>query len=132
MLAQAKKNGVRGTVRGRSEDLPFSDASHDLVLCVHAFHHFKEQEKSVDEMFRVLAPGGRVFFEDLDASRNASKIITFVENLLGDRVRCRRAQEMAQCFTATGFEVVWQGRNGISYSFLLLKNTSTSSPRGAS
>ena len=123
MLAQAKKKGVDGLVQGRSEDLPFCDAAHDLVLCVHAFHHFKEQEKSVDEMFRVLAPKGGVFFEDLDGSRISSKVITAIETLLGDRVRCRRAQEMVEWFMAAGFEVEWQGKNGISYSFLLRKNS---------
>ena len=41
-----------------TELLPFDDASFDVVLCIEGFHYVREPEHGVDEMRRVLRPGG--------------------------------------------------------------------------
>ena len=42
-----------------STDLvPFDDASFDVVLCIEGFHYVREPQHGVDEMRRVLRPGG--------------------------------------------------------------------------
>ncbi len=43
-----------------AEDLPFDDASFDLVTCRIAPHHFPHIDAFVGEVFRVLVPGGIV------------------------------------------------------------------------
>lgn len=45
-------------------DLPFDDASFDLVTCRLAFHHFPEPERALSEFARVLKPGGYLGFTD--------------------------------------------------------------------
>jgi ubiquinone/menaquinone biosynthesis C-methylase UbiE len=40
--------------------LPFADGSFDAVMSVCAIEHFDDGGKSLDEMSRVLAPGGRL------------------------------------------------------------------------
>ena len=47
-------------VRGDAEVLPFRDASFDAVACYAALYLFGDPERAVDEMVRVLAPGGRL------------------------------------------------------------------------
>lgn len=63
MLARAVSDtdhpGV-GYVRGDAEALPFKDASFDAVSCFAAMYLFGDPERAVDEMIRVLAPGGRL------------------------------------------------------------------------
>jgi SAM-dependent methyltransferase len=41
-----------------AEELPFPDASFDLVLCTQALEHVAEPGKVLAEIHRVLAPGG--------------------------------------------------------------------------
>src|SRR6185437_741923 len=55
------------TVVGRAEQLPFADASFDLVTCVNSLHHIARPARALDEMARVLGPGGRLVLEDMVA-----------------------------------------------------------------
>jgi ubiquinone/menaquinone biosynthesis C-methylase UbiE len=41
-------------------DLPFPDSAFDVVACQHALHRFVEPLLVLEEMHRVLAPGGRL------------------------------------------------------------------------
>jgi len=47
-------------VRGDAVALPFRDASFDAVCCFAALHMFDEPFVALDEMARVLTPGGRI------------------------------------------------------------------------
>jgi SAM-dependent methyltransferase len=49
---------LRGAV-GDVRDLPFSDASFDAIYSMGTIEHFDETERAVEEMARVLKPGGR-------------------------------------------------------------------------
>jgi ubiquinone/menaquinone biosynthesis C-methylase UbiE len=51
-------------VEARAEQLPFAAGSFDLVTCVNALHHIARPARALDEMARVLAPGGRIVLED--------------------------------------------------------------------
>jgi SAM-dependent methyltransferase len=52
---------------GNAAELPFLDASFDLVMCRGAVHHFSRPEEAVAEMARVCRPGGRVVVADMVA-----------------------------------------------------------------
>jgi ubiquinone/menaquinone biosynthesis C-methylase UbiE len=62
LLAYAAPGVVR--VEGRAERLPFEDDAFTLVTCVHGLHHVAGPARAVEEMVRVLAPGGRLVVED--------------------------------------------------------------------
>jgi ubiquinone/menaquinone biosynthesis C-methylase UbiE len=63
----AKERGLKVEVRRHAaEELPYPDASFDLVTCRVAAHHFSSPEKFVAETARVLAPGG--FFLLIDGT----------------------------------------------------------------
>ncbi|HWV35581.1 MAG TPA: class I SAM-dependent methyltransferase [Thermomicrobiales bacterium] len=47
-----------------AEDLPFADASFDIVTCRIAPHHFPRPDRFVREVARVLRPGGRFVLID--------------------------------------------------------------------
>jgi ubiquinone/menaquinone biosynthesis C-methylase UbiE len=51
-------------VAGDSEHLPFDDDTFDIVTCSNSFHHYPHQDAVVQEMRRVLAPGGRLILID--------------------------------------------------------------------
>lgn len=39
-------------------DLPFEDNSFDFILCNHVLEHIPDDEKAMQELFRILKPGG--------------------------------------------------------------------------
>ncbi len=45
---------------GSAQELPFGEGTFDLVLCQHGLQFFPDQPRALAEMYRVLAPGGRV------------------------------------------------------------------------
>jgi len=63
MLAQAVREPTPGNVvyvRGDARALPFRDATFDAVACLAALYLIEEPMRAIDEIVRVLAPGGRV------------------------------------------------------------------------
>lgn len=52
--------GLRSDVRqGDAENLPFADASFDTVYSWGVLHHSPDTPRAIDEVWRVLRPGGR-------------------------------------------------------------------------
>lgn len=52
------------TRQADAEELPFDDASFDLVACRIALHHFPNPRQAISEFARVLKPGGLLGFTD--------------------------------------------------------------------
>lgn len=47
-------------IQGNVYQLPYADAEFDLVVCFSVFEHLHEYPKGLDEVARVLKPGGRL------------------------------------------------------------------------
>lgn len=64
-LAQAKEiyGNQLETKSGDIYSLPFKDNTFDALLMVRATHHFKDMQKVMDELYRVLKPGGVAVIE---------------------------------------------------------------------
>jgi ubiquinone/menaquinone biosynthesis C-methylase UbiE len=87
-------------------DLPFSDASFDLVTSRVAAHHFADPRTAMAEAVRVLRPGGRLLLIDSVAPEDAG-LDTFVNcvELLRDasHVRDWRPSEWLTMLALAGF-----------------------------
>ncbi|CAM1342622.1 SAM dependent methyltransferase [Tenacibaculum amylolyticum] len=44
-------------------DLPFEDSSYDIIFCNHVLEHIPDDTKAMQELFRVLKPGGFGIFQ---------------------------------------------------------------------
>jgi ubiquinone/menaquinone biosynthesis C-methylase UbiE len=63
LAANAEQLGLRvQTCAADAEELPFADASFDLVLGHAVLHHIPDLARAFTEFERVLAPGGTVLF----------------------------------------------------------------------
>jgi len=50
-----------GYVWGSAEKIPAPDNAFDKILSVESFYYYADQGRALDELRRVMAPGGRVF-----------------------------------------------------------------------
>lgn len=99
MLRQAReKNGLQPAL-GQVEALPFADGKFARILIVDAFHHFYHYQEAAADLWRVLAPGGRLVILEPNIARWQVKLIALAETLLLMRSRFHTAAEMAALFS---------------------------------
>jgi ubiquinone/menaquinone biosynthesis C-methylase UbiE len=77
-IARANATQAHVTVdfrRGNASGMPFEDQTFDYIVCRAAFKNFSDPVGALEEMHRVLKPGGRAMIIDLrkDASWNSIK-----------------------------------------------------------
>lgn len=82
MLRQARGKGLLNVLQARAEALPFPDATFERVIVFDALHHFSAQQAALEELSRVLLPGGRLLIEEPDLRRSAVKVVAVLEKLL--------------------------------------------------
>lgn len=63
-------------------DLPFKENEFDVVFCNHVLEHISKDTKAMQELYRVLKPGGFGIFQ---IPQDLSKAITFEDNTITDR-----------------------------------------------
>ena len=94
-------------IRGDALRLPFGDASFDRVMSICAIEHFDDGARALDEMARVLAPGG-----ELVMSADALTLAQTWPRLYRahcERYHVRRTyshQELTTLLTARGLDVI--------------------------
>ncbi len=82
MLLQTKGKGELQAVASETEDLPFPDESFDRIVIVDAYHHLRDQSKSLGELWRVLNEGGVLVIEEPDINHWGVKILAIIEKLM--------------------------------------------------
>lgn len=70
MLAEGRARGVKRTVRGVGERLPFPDDTFDFVTMGYALRHVGDLADALSEYRRVLKPGGKVVLLEITRPRN--------------------------------------------------------------
>jgi ubiquinone/menaquinone biosynthesis C-methylase UbiE len=64
---------------GNAAKMPFADESFDMTYCSAAFKNFSEPVKALDEMHRVLRPGGEALVVDLCKDASLDEISTYLK-----------------------------------------------------
>ena len=80
-------NEFSNKVISGAENLPFPDNSFDSIYCAFVWRNINEPKKSMDEVYRVLRPGGKFILLDMTRPKNKflkaiHKIGTFKVTLL--------------------------------------------------
>lgn len=84
--------------KGDLSRLPLPDASVDLALLSQTLHHTRHPEDALEEVGRILKPGGKVLILDLRAHEEA-----WVKTRLGDERLGFSDDELRQMLTDAGF-----------------------------
>ncbi len=98
------------------EPLPWPDATVDAITCMHLVEHLSDLNLLLQEIARVLKPGGRVYFETphpktltLPSTRGGP--LAFTMNFYDDptHVQVVKMEALAQQVQAVGLQVVQTG-----------------------
>ena len=117
MLAKGASQAAEGNlafIRGDAEDLPFRAGSFDAVCCFAALYLIERPLKAVEELVRVLAPGGRMA---LLASVQRGPLPAAVANLAVrpvTGVRIFGRDELTGALEGQGMEAVAQRVTGLA------------------
>ena len=143
MLAQGEEHAASAGLRGRVDfrlgdaaQIPFADGSVDLVVSTLSLHHWSDPVAVLDEIARVLRPGGAFLVADLrrDLAAPAWSLLWFATHVVvpralrsaGEPLRSRdsaytptEAAELAAASTLTGWRVsrgpLWLVLEGSKY-----------------
>ena len=91
-------------VAGSAAQIPWQDNFFDKVLSVESFYYYPDQERALDELFRVMAPAGRLFLL-INLYTDNPFSLQWVPKLKVP-VHVRSAAEYVAMLQARGFEKV--------------------------
>jgi ubiquinone/menaquinone biosynthesis C-methylase UbiE len=133
-LANADMAGVGRRVsfrQGDASQLPFDDASLDLALSTLSLHHWRRPVAVLDEIGRVLRPGGVGLIFDLrrDMPAPAYTLLWFATRVVVPAALKRVNEPLASCHAAYSLDeadglarqstpVEWQVRSGPLWLFI--------------
>ena len=63
-------------------DLPFADNSYDVILCNHVLEHIPDDTKAMQELYRVMKPGGYGIFQ---IPQDLNRETTFEDDSITDK-----------------------------------------------
>ena len=72
-------NSPIATVKADICDLPFEDNAYDFIICNHVLEHIPDDTKAMQELYRVLAPGGTAI---LQVPYEADRTTTFEDDTI--------------------------------------------------
>jgi len=63
-------------------NLPFGENEYDIILCNHVLEHIPDDTKAMQELYRVLKPGGMAI---LQIPQDLNREVSFEDNTITDR-----------------------------------------------
>jgi len=82
MLEQAKKKSGLCIVCANAEELSFPSESFERVIMVDALHHVRDYRATVEELWRLVRPGGRIIIEEPDIRSMSTKFMAVAEKIM--------------------------------------------------
>ena len=135
-LARKKCSGysTASFLGANASALPFPDQTFDLVVSASAFHYFDQPTNCLDEMRRVLIPGGSAVIVDWCKDYLLCRLFDLVLKRIEPGYQaCYTQQDFLHMLTNTGFEIrsAEKARLGRTWGMMKAVAISRASPGNA-
>ena len=121
MLNHSEEHEKIKVIAGNALATPFADGTFDVALLTDVLHHIENQEKLVEEAYRILKPGGRLYIHDSDASHWQVPIASFFEEIFAGKVYKQTIEYAEEIFRSAGFRMLEKRIKGKQYFILWQK-----------
>ncbi len=125
MLARAARKEIGGQVywvRAEASRLPLPDQSFDWVVCANSFHYFRRPGAALQELWRMLRPGGRLVLvdwcDDYLSCKLCSWWLRWTDSAFHQVYGMRQCQRLLQ---GAGFQVVEQAQFRVGWLWGLMR-----------
>ena len=102
MLKEAKDKGGLNPVCSHTEFLPYPDNYFERIIMIDVFHHVCDHERTVNELWRVLANGGKIIIEEPNIENIGVKIVALAEKIALMRSKFYSPSTIESMFRFTG------------------------------
>jgi ubiquinone/menaquinone biosynthesis C-methylase UbiE len=110
---RSQKNNVLKFHIANAEQLPFEENIFDLILCSNSFHHYRNPQKALVEVFRVLKSKGSLYITDFTADGPLSRAIDARQKRIEPaHVKFYSTKEYKSLFSEAG--LIYVGRKSIT------------------
>lgn len=117
MLSHVNEREGIHKILGNAVNMTVKSGSMDIVILSDIFHHIEEQEKLLDESFRVLKQGGKILIHDFDSRYVKTKLLRCFERILFGRLYFKTIDEVIELLEKR-FRLIDSMKKG--YYFMLL------------
>jgi SAM-dependent methyltransferase len=118
MLEHVPEDERITAVLGGAERMPFEDDEFDACLVSDAFHHFRDQDRAVREIARVVRPGGGVVLLELDPTTLGMRLLILIEKLVGEPGYFFAPDALCEFMATRSIPGDCVSTNSISYRFV--------------
>ena len=102
---------------GDSEKMPLESEQYQVVTCNMSIHHYPHPQNAVNEMFRILKPGGVLLLNDMDCVAPIRAVANWLfPKLPGGDVKMYSREETEGMVRSAGFQKI-QYRKISPFSF---------------
>ncbi|WP_321992553.1 class I SAM-dependent methyltransferase [Marispirochaeta aestuarii] len=116
MIAIAERNRKDYGLQERAEylhatvmDIPLKNESVDAVFSNGSLHEWENPGSVIDEMFRVLKPGGKIFISDLKRTMNVLILLFMKFMVKGKAIKRGLETSVRAAYTANEIAAVFSG-----------------------
>ena len=93
-------------VQGTAEAMHFGDGTFGKVICFDSIHHWSDQPRGLEEVYRVLEDGGRMLVVEVDPSTFWGGKVAIMERCLGMKSRFHPPEPLMRMMESAGFRDV--------------------------
>ena len=92
---------------GDSERMPLRDAQYQVVTCNMSIHHYPHPQLAMNEMYRILEPGGTLLLNDMDCIAPIRALANWIfPKLPGGDVKMYDRKEIKDMARRAGFKEI--------------------------